>query len=228
VFAGKYNRSGGLWMDVVIYRDILEGLGYTVEIVNTREQPTPRLAGGATADGENPHADVADIQVLFERLHKPWLVVGRYNMFVLNHEIKHEIRLYRLLDAIVCKSMMAKKLVDRYLRAYAQRRPALDLDVFYVGHTSADPLEKLDALPDVHQDFTQFIHVGGKSLNKGSDVVYDTWRKHPEWPTLHLVDFKHSYRYFKQEHACADCAYNSLPNRTGVRSPHSHIRSCTS
>jgi hypothetical protein len=57
-----------------------------------------------------------------------------------------------------------------------------------------------------------------QSLNKGSDVVYDTWRKHPEWPRLHLVDFKHSERYFRAEHVCADCAYNSWPNRTGVRS----------
>ena len=44
-----------------------------------------------------------------------------------------ERRLYRLLDAIVCKSMMAKKLVDRHLRNYARRRSPLDLDVFYVG-----------------------------------------------------------------------------------------------
>jgi hypothetical protein len=61
-----------------------------------------------------------------------------------------------------------------------------------------------------------------QSLNKGSDVVYDTWRKHPEWPRLHLTDFMHNNRYFRAEHECADCAYNSWPNRTGVRS-HMHM-----
>ena len=51
-------------------------------------------------------------------------------------------------------------------------------------------------------------------------MVYNTWRMHLEWPRLHLIDFVHSYRYFRPKHVCADCAYNSLPNKTGV---HSHI-----
>ncbi len=51
-------------------------------------------------------------------------------------------------------------------------------------------------------------------------MVYNTWRMHLEWPRLHLTDFVHSYRYFRPEHVCADCAYNSWPNKTGV---HSHI-----
>jgi hypothetical protein len=49
-------------------------------------------------------------------------------------------------------------------------------------------------------------------------VVYDTWRTHLEWPRLHLIDFVHKDRYFRPEHVCADCPYNSLPNKTGVRS----------
>jgi hypothetical protein len=58
-----------------------------------------------------------------------------------------------------------------------------------------------------------------QSLNKGSDVVYETWRKHPEWPTLHIVDFKHNGRYFRDEHICRECPYNSLSNKTGVLLP---------
>jgi hypothetical protein len=142
-------------MDVAIYRDILEGLGYTVEVVSTRETPKPEDAGRELG--------VADLQLTFERIHHPWLRLGAYNMFVINHEIRHEIKLYRALDAIVCKTMMAKKLVDRYLRFYARRRAALDLDVFYVGHTSLDPRERLEQLPTaLRKDFTQFIHLGGK------------------------------------------------------------------
>ncbi len=140
---------------MAIYRDLLEGLGYAVEIFNMKEHPTPESAA----------AGVANFQVVFERLRKPWLVVGRYNVFVINQDIGHEIQHYRLLDAIVCKSMMAKELVDRHLRNYARRRSPLDLDVFYVGHTSADPREKLAGLPAIAQDFTQFIHVGGKVPN---------------------------------------------------------------
>jgi acyl carrier protein phosphodiesterase len=117
-----------------------------------REHPTPESAA----------AGVANIQVLVERLRHPWLVVGRYNMFVINQDIIHDIQLYRLLDAIACKSTMAQELVDRYLRNYSREHTPLDLDVFYVGHTSADPREKLASLPAIQQDFTQFIHVGGK------------------------------------------------------------------
>ena len=137
---------------MVIYRDLLEGLGYTVEIFNMMEHPTPESA----AAGE------ANFQVVFERLRKPWLVVGRYNVFVINQDIGHEIKYYRLLDAIVCKSMMAKELVAQYLQNYSREHTPLDLDVFYVGHTSIDPREKLASLRAIPQDFTQFIHVGGK------------------------------------------------------------------
>ena len=40
------------------------------------------------------------------------------------------------------------------------------------------------------------------------------------WERINLFDFKHSEPSFRAEHVCADCAYNSLPNKTGV---HSHI-----
>ena len=63
-----------------------------------------------------------------------------------------------------------------------------------------------------------FKVIVAQSVNKGSDVVYNTWRMHPEWPRLHLIDFMHNYRYFRPEHVCADCAYNALPNKTGVPS----------
>lgn len=56
----------------------------------------------------------------------------------------------------------------------------------------------------------------GQSFNKNSDVVYNAWRKHPEWPMLHLTAYKSYEKYFMREHICTTCPYNSLPSKLGV------------
>lgn len=48
----------------------------------------------------------------------------------------------------------------------------------------------MDSLPvfpcDSSKKF-EFIHVKGTSMFKNSQLVFDVWRRHPEWPMLHLI-----------------------------------------
>ena len=39
----------------------------------------------------------------------------------------------------------------------------------------------------IHPDFTQYLHIKGKSRFKNSQIILYLWMKHPEWPMLHIV-----------------------------------------
>lgn len=58
---------------------------------------------------------------------------------------------------------------------------ALDLRTDYTGFTSEDRLDA--AVPRERA----FFHLAGRSSNKGTDTLLATWRKHPEWPRLTVL-----------------------------------------
>lgn len=140
-------------MDVAIYHDLLVSLGHKVEIVAIQETPEP----------SEEETCFADVQIFFERVYPEWLNPASYNMFVPNHEIKHDLSLYRKLNAVICKTQIAKRLVDTYVN----NNPVFaDLRVFYIGHTSWDMLKSgamnSSGARPTQKNFSQFIHVGGK------------------------------------------------------------------
>jgi glycosyltransferase involved in cell wall biosynthesis len=51
-----------------------------------------------------------------------------------------------------------------------------------VGFTSGD---RLEGRPGGGEP--AFLHLAGQSRQKGTDILLDLWRKHPEWPTLTVV-----------------------------------------
>jgi hypothetical protein len=42
-------------------------------------------------------------------------------------------------------------------------------------------------VPDLEKNYNEFLHVGGWSNYKQTDVVIDTWLQHPEFPKLTIV-----------------------------------------
>jgi Glycosyl transferases group 1 len=58
---------------------------------------------------------------------------------------------------------------------------ALSKKIDYVGFTSEDRLDR--AVPRERA----FFHLAGRSPNKGTEPLLALWRKHPEWPTLTVV-----------------------------------------
>lgn len=57
----------------------------------------------------------------------------------------------------------------------------LGSQVDYVGFTSEDRLDR--SVPRERS----FFHLAGRSPNKGTEPLLALWRKHPEWPTLTVV-----------------------------------------
>ena len=41
----------------------------------------------------------------------------------------------------------------------------------------------------INPDFDQYLHIKGKSRYKNSQMILDTWMRHPEWPMLHIVSY---------------------------------------
>jgi hypothetical protein len=58
---------------------------------------------------------------------------------------------------------------------------AIGLRTEYTGFTSEDRLDA--AVPRERA----FFHLAGRSSNKGTDTLLATWRRHPEWPRLTIL-----------------------------------------
>ncbi|MGJ8694376.1 MAG: glycosyltransferase [Thalassotalea sp.] len=58
----------------------------------------------------------------------------------------------------------------------------LNNNVSFLGFCSRDMNDE-----NIQPDFNKFIHIAGKSEQKGTTPLLDVWKKHPEWPTLTVI-----------------------------------------
>ncbi|MEX0892154.1 MAG: glycosyltransferase [Gemmatimonadota bacterium] len=160
----RTNRVG-MDRDVRLLADALTALGRQPAFSHYRSiNPLRRLYG-------RPRAD--ETLLFLERVTARWLrSAGRY-VLVPNQE-RYARRLVPLLarmEHILCKSRHAQEIFG-----------ALHPSVHYLGFTSVDR-----ALPRADPDYGRFFHLAGGSNLKGTAELLDVWRRHPEWPTLTLV-----------------------------------------
>lgn len=108
--------------------------------------------------------------VFLERITSRWLRrAGRY-VLIPNQERfpRRQVRLLKHIDHIFCKSEHAREI-------FAEHHPS----VHFLGFTSVDR-----GLPGATPDYGRFFHLGGGSSLKGTPMLLDLWRRHPEWPRL--------------------------------------------
>jgi glycosyltransferase involved in cell wall biosynthesis len=72
---------------------------------------------------------------------------------------------------IWCKTKYAKARLEH-----------LNQNVSFVGFWSKDLLE-----PNVSPDYSKFLHLAGKSEQKGTLTLLELWKKHPDWPSITVV-----------------------------------------
>jgi glycosyltransferase involved in cell wall biosynthesis len=161
---GKYNRVG-LDRDVAVISSSVDMAGARATFHHYRERGLWRVLLSGNPD--------APTQVFIERAFPRWRNAAKKSFLIPNQErfpMRHIGRL-DWIDAVLTKTRHATEIFSRYHES-----------VIYIGFTSPD--RRAD---EVQKDWRQFLHVAGRSTVKRTDVILELWSRHPEWPTLHLV-----------------------------------------
>jgi glycosyltransferase involved in cell wall biosynthesis len=113
-----------------------------------------------------------DLGITLEHVHTAYLPLARRNALVPNPEwlSRRDRRQLHRFDAILCKTIVAR---DTFA--------AQGLPVHVIGFQSVDCRRE-----GVPRD-RSFLHLAGASRMKGTERLLDVWRRHPEWPTLHVL-----------------------------------------
>lgn len=117
-----------------------------------------------------------DANIFLERIFPVWFGSAKKNILIPNQERFPERHIKRLekIDHVLCKSRHAEQIFS-----------ALGSKTKYISFTSKD-LHLNDEIPD----YGIFFHLAGRSTLKGTDTILKLWEKHPEWPTLTIVQHK--------------------------------------
>lgn len=151
--------------------------------------------------------DPGECLIFLERITARWLRTAGTYVLIPNQERFPE-RLAPLLDRmdhVLCKSHHAREI-------FAARHPS----VRYIGFTSVDR-----SLPGARPEYDRYLHVAGASTLKGTDVLIDVWSRHPEWPTLTVVQRGRHARNIPQnveviDGYLPDAELRALQNACGV------------
>lgn len=113
------------------------------------------------------------ISIHLEELHPEILYFSNRNVLIPNQEWLRSKTAQRINDDIHvwCKTK------------YAQRKLGhLSKNTRFIGFCSRN----LDDV-SIEANYNKFLHVAGKSEQKGTISLLDVWRRHPEWPELTVI-----------------------------------------
>lgn len=121
---------------------------------------------------DDPDARCYDCVIFLERIIPEWMGRAEMRVLVPNQEwFGSERSALDRIDAVWCKTRYAEALFREYHH-----------HVRYIGFTSYDRLDLT-----VERDYRLFLHVAGRSQQKGTAAVLEAWRRHPEWPRLTIT-----------------------------------------
>ncbi|MFT4257654.1 MAG: glycosyltransferase [Pseudoxanthomonas sp.] len=113
-----------------------------------------------------------DVNVMLEHVRPELFAGARRNVFIPNPEwcTPADVAMLPSVDRILVKTRHAETIFAGYGKPVA-----------YVGFTSGDCLDA--GVPRRRA----FFHLAGRSTSKGTQQVFEAWLRHPEWPTLTVV-----------------------------------------
>lgn len=117
---------------------------------------------------------IYDINLFLEFVVPQWFPYARVNCLIPNQEWFLDSWLPHLknVDKILCKTKYAEEIFQN-----------LGCQTEFISFTSLDRLNKTSAKP-----YDTFLHLAGKSLQKGTQKIIDLWLRHPEWPLLKIIN----------------------------------------
>jgi len=165
----------GLSADAAVISAALAAQGHGADIYRSRSRNLDLRAWRLILEAKRllPGASAPAANIFVERIWPDWLPLAGRNFLVPNQEWCRPADIARLgtVDAILCKT--------RYAEDIFRRR---GLPTAYIGFTSQDRWRD-----GAEKDHSQFLHMAGRSTQKGTSALIKVWRAHPEWPALTVV-----------------------------------------
>jgi hypothetical protein len=149
-----------------------------------------------------------DVNLFMESLLPQWFPRARFNCLIPNPEW-FETRWCEYLskiDIVLCKTRHAERIFA-----------ALGTKTAFTSFTSLDRFQ-----PTIQRDERAFLHLAGTSKQKGTAPLVKLWQRHPEWPTLTVVQHPTNAQPVSASNIdlraerLDDAALQELQNRHGV------------
>jgi glycosyltransferase involved in cell wall biosynthesis len=169
----------GLSRNLMLLHDALADAGFAVTVSGIRRgalrkalHPLKLRAGTLARRLSGRGACRWDLNLMLERVRPEYLAAARRNVLMPHPEWFDERDRAWLprLDRVFALTRHAVPIFE-----------ALGARVDCTGFTSEDRLDA--AVPRERA----FFHLAGRSRNKGTDTLLATWRRHPEWPRLTVL-----------------------------------------
>jgi len=121
-----------------------------------------------------------DINLFLEDVVPGFFQYARVNAFIPNPEWfkRAQRRFLGGIDVVLCKTRCAE-----------QTFGAMGCNTRFISFTSEDRLDTSGAV----EPREGFLHLAGRSWQKGTRALTDLWLRHPEWPVLRVVQSARTY-----------------------------------
>jgi glycosyltransferase involved in cell wall biosynthesis len=155
----------GLDRDATLLREALQAAGAQTEFAHCRARSWWKLFFPSSPDRR--------FNIHLERIHARWLGSAQKNILIPNQERfpARQLPLLRKIDEVWCKTRHAEEIFKK-----------LGCRTRFISFTSPD-----QKIQGAEPDFSKFFHLAGRSTEKGTPVILAAWERHPEWPTLTLL-----------------------------------------
>lgn len=162
----------GLTRDMVLMAQALRAGGVPVQEVGFTSQRLHDTAREACLWASRMVFGRVPVQLFSERVYARCLPLGQVNLLVPNPEwlLPKWLPSLPKFDAVLCKTRHAERIFQ-----------SLGCVTRHIGFTSPDRYD-----PQVPRQ-RAFFHLAGRSTAKGTRILLDTWKQHPQWPLLTVV-----------------------------------------
>lgn len=219
-----WHNGGGLSRDIDILCNALPDTGFEISLNGApldaapvrRQRFVHRASNLAHVWRHRKQLAAApyDVNVFLEDISPGFFRYARVNTFIPNPEWfkKYQHRHLAGVDVVLCKTRGAQETFR-----------ALGSNTRFISFTSEDKLDTSGA--GARQD--GFLHIAGRSWQKGTRALIDLWLQRPEWPLLTVVQNARTYSQSRVKAVDApnirhvlerisDAALRNLQNTVGV------------
>lgn len=169
----------GLSRNLHLLHDALAAAGFDVTLSGIRRGALRKVVHPVRLRAQTLARRVAgrgaqrwDVNLMLERVRPEYLATAHRNV-LLPHPEWFDERDRQWLSCLDRAFVLTRHAIPIF--------ELLGLKTEYTGFTSEDRRD-----PSVPRE-RAFFHLAGRSANKGTDTLLATWRKHPEWPRLTIL-----------------------------------------